>query len=137
MMIMKNASRKVLLVVGVAGLFSLSGCSVWMEANRPTPINVGQFVVGENRIAVIEELGNPLSTVTESDGAKCDIYRLYTKGLKPGEKTAIAVGEGAADVVTLGLSEILFTPAESATENKKHPVVFCYKQSKLIRVTAK
>ncbi len=125
------------LAVGFAGLFSLSGCSVWMEANRPTPTNVGQFVVGENRIAIIEELGNPLSTVTESDGAKCDIYRLYTKGLKPGEKAAIAVSEGLADVATFGFSELLLTPAESATENEKHPVIFCYKNSKLIRVTAK
>ncbi len=55
-MTMKNVSRKMFLAVGFAGLFSLSGCSVWMEANRPTPTNVGQFVVGENRIAIVEAI---------------------------------------------------------------------------------
>lgn len=115
-------------------LFALSGCSVWMEAHRPTPVNPHKFVVGESRTEVVESLGNPLSTVPGPAGEKCDIYRLYTRGLNGAEKTGIAVGEGLADVVTLGLSEIVFTPVEGATENKKHPVTFCYKNAKLVSV---
>lgn len=123
-----------LLMFLLPSLALLSGCSVWMEAHRPTPVNPHQFVVGESRSDVVIMLGNPLSTVPGSSGESCDVYRLYTKGLNGAEKTGIAIGEGAADVFTLGLSEILFTPAESATENKKRPVVFCYKSAKLVSV---
>ncbi len=126
--------KKALLVLVLPGFGLLSGCSVWMETHRPTPVNPHQFVVGESRSDVVIKLGNPLSTVPGPNGESCDVYRLYTKGLNGAEKTGIAIGEGAADVVTLGLSEILFTPAESATANKKRPVVFCYKSAKLVSV---
>jgi hypothetical protein len=48
--------------------------------------------------------------------------------IKPGGvgKGVIAAGEGAADVVTLGLAEVLFTPLEAGTTNAKHSVTFCY-----------
>jgi hypothetical protein len=48
--------------------------------------------------------------------------------IKPGGvgKGVIAAGEGAADAVTLGLAEVLFTPLEAGTTNAKHSVTFCY-----------
>jgi hypothetical protein len=107
-----------------------------MEAHRPTPVNPHQFVVGESRLDIIAKLGNPLSTVAGADGESCDIYHLYTKGLNGAEKTGIAIREGTADVVTFGLSEIIFTPAESVTNNKKHPVIFCYKNAKVVSIKA-
>jgi hypothetical protein len=115
----------------VLGLF---GCSVYMESTRPTPVDVSQFQPGQNRDFVLEQLGAPQSTVTESDGASCDFYKLYTRGYGAGGKIPIAIAEGAADVFTLGLPEAITTPAEGATKNDLHPVTFCYKNGSLIRV---
>jgi|SRR5580698_2088194 hypothetical protein len=114
----------------------LEGCSIYMESTRPTPTDLTQFQVGEERDAVLETLGSPQSNVTESDGSSCDLYQLYTKGYGAGGKIPIAVAEGAADFFTLGLAEVVLTPTEGVTKNDKHPVTFCYKDQKVVRVTA-
>lgn len=105
-----------------------------MESTRPTPINLNQFRLGESRESVIERIGPPGAQVKESDGARCDLYRLYTKGYGALGKVPIAVGEGLADVMTLGLAEIVLSPTEAATKNAKHPINFCYKNAKLVRI---
>jgi hypothetical protein len=112
----------------------LAGCSVYMEATRPTPVDLTQFQTGESRDSVIEQLGSPTATATEADGASCDSYHLYTRGYGAGGKVPIAVLEGAADVFTLGLAEAITTPVEGATKNQVHPVTFCYTGGKLVRL---
>ena len=48
-------------------------------------------------------------------------------------KGAIAAGEAVGDVLTLGLSEVVFTPIEGGTRNARHTVTFCYdKDNKLV-----
>jgi hypothetical protein len=113
----------------------VAACSVYMEATRPTPVDLNDFQQGMSRDAVLEELGAPDNTALESDGATCDYYKLYTRGYGAGGKIPIAIAEGAADVVTLGLAEIVLTPTEGVTENEKHPVVFCYHGQQLARIT--
>jgi hypothetical protein len=109
-------------------------CSVYMESTRPTPVDLSEFEPGQTRDSVLERLGSPQGTVTESDGASCDLYELYTHGYGAGGKIPIAIAEGAADVFTLGLAEVLLTPTEGVTENAKHPVTFCYKDQKIVRI---
>ncbi|MGF6902015.1 hypothetical protein P3T22_003289 [Paraburkholderia sp. GAS348] len=114
-------------VLGLTVLaLSLSGCAPVMEANRPDPVNLKKFVLGEtSRMNVIAEVGSPAST--EQDQANsCDVYKLYTHGPSGAGKGAIAAGEVLADVATLGLAEIIFTPTEAATKSSKHTVMFCY-----------
>jgi hypothetical protein len=96
-----------------------------MEATRPDPVDINQFAVGENRMAVIQSIGSPVGNV-KNGGDNCDVYKLYTKG--PGDigKGAIAATEVVADVFTLGLAEIITTPVEAATRNSQHTVTFCY-----------
>ncbi len=96
-----------------------------MEANRPDPVDLKEFGIGEKRIDVLAKLGSPASSVPDSSNS-CDIYKLYTHGPGRGGKTAIAVGEAAADVFTLGLAEVVFTPVEAGTKSGKHTVLFCY-----------
>ncbi len=104
------------------------------EATRPDPVDLSQFAVGESRVQVIEQIGAPTAQVKDADNS-CDVYKLYTRGPGPVMKGAIAVGEAAADVVTLGLAEVLFTPIEAATRNSKHTVMMCYdKDNKLAAV---
>ena len=110
----------------------ISGCSPVMEATRPTPVDTSQFAVGERRVQVVESIGAPTANVKDRYQS-CDVYKLYTRG--PGGlcEGVIAASEGAADVVTLGLAEVLFTPLEAGTRNAKHTVTFCYgKDDKLV-----
>ena len=103
----------------------LVACSPVLEATRPDPVDTTQFTVGEGRINVMAELGNPAATMTDA-GNSCDIYKLFTKGPSAAGKGALAAGEVIADVFTLGLAEVIFTPVEAATRNSKHTVVICY-----------
>ena len=114
--------------------FQSSSCSVYMEATRPTPVDLDEYQIGQSRDSVLERLGAPESSAKEGDGANCDFYKLYTKGYGAGGKIPIAVAEGAADLFTLGLAEVLLTPTEGVTKNEKHPVAICYKDNKLARI---
>ena len=112
----------------------LAACSPVMEANRPDPIDLKKFPSGERRFEVLAELGNPVASTPEGD-TSCDIYKLYTRGPEAVGKGAIAAGEIVADIFTIGLAEIIFTPVEAATRNSKHTVLFCYGQdNKLVSV---
>jgi hypothetical protein len=123
-----------LLVVSLGTLLGLSGCSVFMEASRPSPVDLSEFAVGEGRPDVQADLGPPVAASVDTDGAQCDTYHLYTHGYGSMTKAAVAVGEAAADVFTLCLTELVFTPIEIATENSRHPVTFCYQDDKLARL---
>ena len=104
---------------------AVCACSPVMEATRPDPVDLSQFVAGQQRIDIMAEIGSP-ATTTIDGGDSCDIYKLYTRGPEAAGKGVLAAGEVVADVLTLGLSEIIFTPVEAATRNSKHTVVFCY-----------
>ena len=127
--------KSILCVCAALLVGQAAACSVYMEATRPTPIDLNDYQEGMTRDAVLERLGAPDSTALESDGMSCDFYRLYTRGYGAGGKIPIAVAEGAADVFTLGLAEIVLTPTEGVTKNEKHPITICYNAQKLARIT--
>jgi hypothetical protein len=112
----------------------IAGCSPVLEATRPTPIDLSHFRPGQTHDSVTEEIGTPQGASAEADGASCDSYRLYTHGPGGAGKAGIALLEGAADVFTIGLAEVVLTPTEAATRNQLHPVSFCYKDGKLVKV---
>jgi hypothetical protein len=115
----------------------VSGCSVYMEATRPTPVDLGKFHPGDSRSSITQELGSPVTTSKGAGGTSCDLYLLYTKGYGVAAKAPIAVGELAADVFTVGLAEIVLSPTEAATRNEKRTVWFCYQNDALLSVTVK
>ena len=78
----------------------VAACSVYMEATRPTPVDLTQYQEGMMRDSVLEKLGAPDSTALESDGLSCDFYKLYTHGYGAGGKIPIAIAESAADFFT-------------------------------------
>lgn len=113
-------------VMSTVCLLLLTGCSAYLEATRPDPVNLQSFAIGvTTRIDVVAKLGTPTGSVPDS-GHSCDVYRLYTTGPGAVSKGAIAAGEVAADVFTLGLAEVVTTPTEAATRNAEHTVLFCY-----------
>jgi hypothetical protein len=119
--------KRTTLVLTLVGILMLAAtaCSPVMEATRPTPVDVNQFALGESRTQIIGVVGSPISQIKDGDQF-CDVYKLYTRGPGGVEKGAIAAGEAVADVFTLGLTEIIFTPVEAGTRNSKHTVTFCY-----------
>jgi outer membrane protein assembly factor BamE (lipoprotein component of BamABCDE complex) len=94
-------------------IFSVNnGCSVYKAFNLPDKKDVDLFSVGTPRENIIAEFGPPINTETQ-DGKKIDIYKFvqgYSKGAK-GIRTFFHTG---ADVVTLGLWEVVGTPVENA-----------------------
>lgn len=87
-----------------------SGCSVFMAAKQPDKKNVDLFKVGTPRSMLLAEFGLP--TVSEiRDGKKHEIYK-FIQGYSTGAKAGRAVFHGAADILTLGLWEIIGTPTE-------------------------
>lgn len=109
----------------VIAAISLGGCSTVMEANRPAPVNLHRFSVGQRRFDVLSAIGAPVAS--DKDGVySCDLYKLYTHGTSAVGKGAIIAGEAAADVFTLGLFEVIGTSGEAATKSKIHTVMFCY-----------
>jgi hypothetical protein len=103
----------------------LAACSPVMEANRPDPIDLKSFAPGEKKFDILAEIGSPIASAPDG-GNSCDIYKLFTRGPDSVGKGVIAAGEIAADIFTIGLAEVVFTPVEAATKNSKHTVVFCY-----------
>jgi len=114
----------------LAGILMLAAtaCSPVLEATRPAPTDLSRFTPGQTRNSVVAVLGPPLGQITQG-GDPCDQYRLYTGAPNALAKGSIAAGEAVADVFTLGLTEIIFTPVEVATRNKQHTVTICYDES--------
>jgi len=91
-------------------LFLSSGCSVFMAANQPDKKNVDLFNVGTQRSMLLGEFGTPALSETR-DGKDYDTFR-FVQGYSTGAKVGRAVFHGVADVLTIGLWEIVGTPTE-------------------------
>jgi hypothetical protein len=115
-------------------LLILTGCSTHLEASRPEPVNLAQFKPGDERFDVVAVAGAPTGKTDTSDGF-CDIYKLFTTGSGGFRKGLITTGEVLSNVVTVGLTEVIWTPLQAATQPVQHTVLFCYdNSSKLIAV---
>ena len=73
------------------------------------------FNKGTPRTQVIAECVKPLETEVKKDGCKSDIF-VFVQGYSSGEKASRAIFHGAADVLTLGLWELVGTPIESVAD---------------------
>jgi hypothetical protein len=103
----------------------LGSCSTVMEYNRPEATDLKQFYIGEKRVDVISSIGPATTSVKDGDNT-CDVYSLYTGGVSRAGKAGIIFVEAAADVLTLGITEVVATPAEAASKSKRHTVMLCY-----------
>ena len=92
-------------------VFIASGCSVYMAAHQPDEKDLSVLNRGTPRMQVIAELGTP-SFSEEKNGKRAELY-MFKQGYSSGNKMGRAFFHGAADVVTLGLWEIIATPTES------------------------
>lgn len=114
----------------------LAGCSVYMEATRPTPVDLSKFQHGQERNSVVEQLGAPITTEVQPEGDSCDLYELFVTGHGTLRKVATMFVEGATDVV-MPAAELLWSPTQAVTRDQKHPVWFCYENQKIVSVGPK
>ena len=108
-----------------------SGCAVYMAANQPGNKNMDLLKAGMPRDSIMAEFGAPVNTETK-DGEKTDIYR-FRQGYSQGEKAFRSVGHGVADVFTLGLWEVIGTPAEATFNGKDMAVKIIYDRNDKVK----
>ncbi len=118
----KNRLHKIRALFVMTALVSflfldLAGCSVYMAAKQPSKKNLEVMNVGTPRSLVLAEFGQPAAAETR-DGKKVDVFS-FVQGYSQGAKTGRAVFHGVADVMTIGLWEIVGTPAEAVLHGTK------------------
>ena len=103
---------KIMCVVALCALLIIPnfGCSVFMATKQPSAKNVDMFKVGTPRDMIVAEFGSP-ATSEVRDGKKSEIFK-FVQGYSSGAKAGRAFFHGAADVLTLGLWEVVGTPTE-------------------------
>lgn len=113
-----NSIVLIFIVVG------LSSCSVYMAAHQPSQKDMTILKPGIHQSVVRTEFGAPVWSGKEND-QNIEIYR-FVQGYSQGAKTGRAVFHGAADVLTLGLWEVVGTPVESIASGDQYTVKVFY-----------
>ena len=96
-----------------------AGCSVYMAASGEEKRDLGVLTPGTHRDVVVSEFGMPVASVNEMspiEGGGTELRRYdvfsFTQGRSGASNAGRAIFYGAAAVFTLGLSEVIMTPAE-------------------------
>lgn len=110
---------------------NMTGCAVVMAAKQPDYKNVDLFKPGTTRGQLLGEFGQPVSTESRKDGTKCDTFS-FVQGYSGGAKAGRAVGHAVADVLTLGLWEIIGTPTEAVFNGNTVGYQACYGQDERV-----
>lgn len=112
-------------IVPIIASVVLSGCAVVMAAKQPDYKNVDLFKVGTPRGALLGEFGHPTASDAKPDGTKCDTFS-FTQGYSGGAKAGRAFAHGIADLLTLGLWEVIGTPTEAIFSGSTVGYQACY-----------
>lgn len=109
------------LMAGLMLASTLSGCSIGMALSGHKDPNLQSLHVGSTKGEVELELGQPKESHPTSYGARTDIYE-YEVNNEP--SSARAVMYLLYDVLTIGIAEVIFTPAELMTGEKKRLPIY-------------
>jgi hypothetical protein len=97
-------------LLGVA-MITAAGCSPVLASKQPSRRDVDLLSPGVPRNLLLAELGQPVTTETK-DGRRVEVFS-FVQGYRKGVRVARTIGHGAADVMTLGLWEVVGTPTEA------------------------
>ena len=109
----------------VACCISFSGCAVVMAVRQPDRKELASLRVGASRNDVIADLGAPTVSNTNAQGNKEDVFQ-FRQGYGTGVKATRALIHGVADVLTLGLWEVVGTPTEAIFSGKAMAIKITY-----------
>jgi hypothetical protein len=105
----ENITMKKALYVVLSFAMALPGCSIYKAATAPPPIALENVKNGASRITIVGTLGIPKMSET-NEGSKIDVYE-FVNGSHEATKARIVLYI-AGDLFTMGLSELVFWPAE-------------------------
>ena len=106
-------------------LVIIPGCSLYYEAKRPPYTDVAAVQPGTPRPNVTAVLGPPVESYTQN-GKDVDIFQADPNGRYTGTRVEVSSFNAAADVLTLGMWEVVATPAEMLTKHKLQTYVVTY-----------
>ncbi len=103
----------------------VAACSSGIEESHPTGADVSVLGVGVPHAQVLASLGPPAQTYKNKEKT-VDIYALDPNGPSRATKSTIEMVDIVADVLTLGISEIVATPLEYFTKDTPTNYVITY-----------
>ena len=106
-----------LIVVCCLTLFFFN-CSVFMAAKQPDKRDLSLFQAGTHRKLLLAEFGLPIVSEIKEDGKRYDIF-IFVQGYSDGAKAGRVLFHGTADILTMGLWEVIGTPAEAVFDGDK------------------
>ncbi|MBK9663871.1 MAG: hypothetical protein IPO71_13305 [Nitrosomonas sp.] len=111
-------------------MITISGCSVFMAAKQPVKKDISLFEVGVPRTTLIAEYGAPILSEYKNE-KKIEIFK-FIQGYSTGAKVGRAFFHGAADVVTLGLWELIGIPTEITFSGDELAYLVRYDENDLV-----
>jgi uncharacterized membrane protein len=109
---------------------SVSGCSVFMAAKQPEKKDISLLKEGVSRAVLISEFGAPVVSEYKND-KRFEIFK-FVQGYSTGAKAGRAFFHGAASVATLGLWELVGTPAEITFNGDEMAFQVSYDENDLV-----
>lgn len=109
------------LMAGLALTSTLSGCSIGMALSGHKDPNLQSLHLGSTKEEVELELGQPKESHPTSYGARTDIYEYEVNNEPSSGRAAMYL---LYDVLTIGIAEVIFTPAELMTGEKKRLPIY-------------
>jgi hypothetical protein len=111
----------------------LNGCSAVMAGKRSTYRGDSKvLMVGQTRTAVEAELGVPDMSSPLAENKQRVIYKMDPDAHTRGAKNAAVAGHVVADILTLGLWEVVGTPTELAAQDQMHNYIVTYNSAGII-----
>jgi hypothetical protein len=127
---LKNHIKNLTLIINCICFLMLSGCAASRALNKEDRKDYSVLEKGTERDLVLAELGVPIVAGAphgSNADSRCDIFA-FREGVS-GAKYARAVGYSFLAVGTLGISEIVTNPVESAIGNDKIRLRVCYDEN--------
>ena len=109
------------LMAGLVLASALSGCSIGMALSGHKDPNLQTLHVGSTKGEVELELGQPKESHPTSYGARTDIYEYEVNNEPSSTRAAVYL---LYDLLTIGIAEVIFTPAELMTGEKKRLPIY-------------
>lgn len=123
------------LLLSLIVLSSLTGCAVVKATNQLTAKDLSVLNKNTPRATVIAEQGKPVMSEVKK-GEQVDVFN-FVQGYSQVAKTARALGHSVADVMTLGLWEVVGTPIEGVANGEVNQVEVHYnKKHRVSKVVA-
>ncbi len=128
---MKGILRAIFVAVCLVLFASSYGCAVNRAANQPSEKDTSLLSAGTPRAKILAEFGAPINTEIK-DGKKSDIFS-FIQGYSTGAKASRVFLHGAADVMTLGLWELVGGSVEGAYNGEKVSFQVNYDENDVVK----